>query len=86
MVSGVRKMLVTGGQVIEQTDLTLLPQAYLIGKREGHCKNSVLNLVKGAAMSCRTEADQKAYANEVLKEIIQSCSHVCRNHPNHDSQ
>lgn len=86
MVSGVRKMLVIGGQVIGQTDLTLLPQAYLIGKREGHCKNSVLNMAKGAAMSCQTEADQKACANEVLKEIIQNCSHVCRNYPNHDSQ
>lgn len=85
-MSGVWKMLVIGGQVIGQTDLTLLPQAYLIGKREGHCKNSALNMVKGAAMSCRTEADQKACANEVLKEIIQNCRHVCRNHPNHDSQ
>lgn len=76
VMSHVRKMLVIGGQVIGQTDLTLLPKASLMGKREGHCKNSVLNVVKGAALSCQTEADGKAYANEVLKEIIQNCSCV----------
>lgn len=51
VMSYVRKMLVIGGQVIGQTDLALLPKAYLIGKRGGHCKNSVLNVVKGAAMN-----------------------------------
>lgn len=52
VMSDVRKMLVIGSQVIGQTDLTILPKAYLIGKREGHYKNSVLNVVKDAAMSC----------------------------------